>query len=569
MLSISNDDDASLIDDLFGLTLGQALPKIHSERGLCKWAESKVQKNITYRPMVVKERGDNEVHLLFCAYERNPLVKTLGVYQMTGRVSVSAKDRTKTLLVIAVEEPVKRTMTMPESYVMPPSDDAPALLKWLYATADALALKCTSIYNQTRLHTLMAMLFASFQRIKIGERGQVESGRIDTAIAGPTRTGKTTTVREVAKAFGHDGLDLEDSMVSGENVSVPGLTASSQQVGKKWYTQPGVFPRNHGGYVFLDEQQTLVRENPGAMSALNTVRSSGFVDVKKAAVGRFDAEARFATIMNPPETMKTRLVEAIVQNYPEPEARARTDLVVTVPGVSRPEQQQREEDLVHDSPPLMPKEQREWIAHVARTFPPENIIFPHGGSFVALLDEYCDEYAELYSPDFDHIGVMHPQTNRQTLLKIAAAIANLSMSLDEAHEKVLVTATHLECAKLFIDEVNEESGYAGLMRERKAKHEALQTAIRSGVRALFATKNVTDEQQETARAFVDRWNETEFRIDPSGLRWSVWLPIERLIHKFIQQGLMIEDKGGRSRLLVMHPEFRKALGEELKRREEV
>ena len=196
-----------------------------------------------------------------------------------------------------------------------------------------------------------------------------------------------------------------------------------------------------------------------------------------------------------------------------------------------------------------------------------NIVFPHGGRFVALLDEYCDEYTDLYNPGFDHIGVMHPQTNRQTLLKCAAAIANLSISLDDEHERVLVTATHLECARLFIDEVNEESGYAGLMRERKAKHEALQTAIRSAVRMLFTTMNVNDEQRETARAFVDRWNEAEFRIDPSTLRWSVWLPVERQIHKFIQEGLMIEDKGGKSRLLVMHPEFRKALGEELKRRE--
>jgi len=567
-LSIANDEDAGLIDDLFGLTVGQCLPKIHSERNICKWAESKVQKNITYRPMVVRERGRNDVHLVFCAYERNLQVRPLGIYQMTARVSVSSKDRTKSLLVIAVEEPVKRAMMMPKSYVTPADGDASSLLTWLHNTADTLALKCTGIYQQTRLHVIMSMLFASFQRIRIGERGQIESGRLDTAIAGPTRTGKTTTVREVAKAFGHDGLDLEDSMVSGENTTKAGLTASSQQIGKKWYTQPGVFPRNHGGYVFLDEQQTLVRKDPGAMSALNTVRASGFVGVKMAAVGRFDAEARFATIMNPPESMKVRLVEAMILNYPEPETRARTDLVVTVPGVSRPKQQQAEEDLVGSDLPFMPQEQREWIAYVARTFPPENIVFPHGGRFVTLLDEYCDEYAELYNPDFDHIGVMHPQTNRQTLLKCAAAIANLTMSLDDAHEKVLVTAAHLECAKLFIDEVNEESGYAGLMRERKAKHEALQTAINSAVRLLFSTRGLTSVQQSTAKAFVGGWNDSALRIDPNNLRNDpVWGSIQEQIGEFVRQGLLVKDKGGASRLLVMHPEFRKALGEALRQRE--
>jgi hypothetical protein len=67
---------------------------------------------------------------------------------------------------------------------------------------------------------------------------------------------------------------------------------------------------------------------------------------------------------------------------------------------------------------------------------------------------------------------------------------------------------------------------------------------------------------------VSRWNDSTFWIDPTTIRWSTWQPIERLIHKFVQQSLMIEDKGGKSRLLVMHPEFRKALGEELKRRTE-
>jgi hypothetical protein len=297
------------------------------------------------------------------------------------------------------------------------------------------------------------------------------------------------------------------------------------------------------------------------------VRSSGFVDVTTAAHGRFPAEVRFVTIMNPPETMTDRLIETMRVNYSEPEARARTNLVVTVPGISRAEQQQAEEDLVGSDLTFMPREQREWIAYVARTFPPESVVFPHGGKFVTLLNQYCDEYADLYDPAFDNIGVMHPQTNRQTFLQYAAAIANLTMSLDAKREKVVVNAKHLETAKQFIDDVNEESGYAGLMRERKVKHEALQDAIRSSVIVLLTTKGGSPAEREAAEAFASRWNESTFRVDPSSLRWSVWAPIERLIHKFIQQGLLIEDKGGASRLLVMHPDFRKALGEALRQRD--
>lgn len=567
--TLSMIEDAKLIDDLFGRELEDRLARIHRriDPPICEFAVSEVEQNISYQYMLVSERGSNAKSEACCVYEGDVYVEPLGVYKMTGRVSVSSKEQRKMLMVVSAEAPPPKVLAPPAQRIMPPEGcDAETMQHWIFDTVDALARKHTGIYNQTQVHALMALLFASVRSIAVGEYGRIESGRHDLAIVGATRTGKTTVVREVAKAFGHDGIDLADSTVSGENASSVGLTAGVDKIGTRQYLKPGVFPRNHGGYVFLDEQQELVRKAPAAMSELNSVRSSGIVDVRKVVSGRFPAEVRFVAIMNPPPEMQNRLVEAVLTNYSEPEARARTDLVVTTPTVTRDEQQQAQEDLIGTDLVYMPTEQRHWIAEIARSIPPENVIMPRGGDFIALLDEYCDEYTELYAPQFDHIIVMHPQTVRLTLQKYAVAIAVYTMSFDPAFEKVLVTTTHLECAKQIIDLVNEESGYAPLMRERREEYERRQTAIRRAVRALFNTKGLSEPERRAARAFVARWNKIDFKIDGRNIERSPYRAIEQLLVQFEQDELLVRDKGGSSSNLIMAPEFREALGEAVRQR---
>ena len=341
-------DDAKIIDDLFGRDLDDRLARIHKrlDPPMCQFAVSEIVDNTNYQSMVVRERGtgQDEAHLLCYIHpEGEGRVRQPGVYRMIGRTSVSSKEQKKTILVIDAQEPQLDAPIMPGNCIEPPENyDADSLLHWFYDTVDMLALKHTGIYGQTLLHAAMALLFLSPQRIPVGEFKRIESGRLDLAIVGPTRTGKTTVVREVARAFGHDGIDLADSTVDGANASIVGLTAGQAKMGTRTYIKPGVFPRNHGGYVFLDEQQELARKLPAAMSELNGVRSPGSTSSHKIDTGRFPAEVRFASIMNPPAGMKHRMVEAILTTYPEEEARARTDLVVIAPNVSFEEQQQHQ-----------------------------------------------------------------------------------------------------------------------------------------------------------------------------------------------------------------------------------
>jgi hypothetical protein len=141
------------------------------------------------------------------------------------------------------------------------------------------------------------------------------------------------------------------------------------------------------------------------------------------------------------------------------------------------------------------------------------------------------------------------------------------MSFDDTSEKVRVTKTHLETAKAFLDMVNEESGYAPLMRERRREYEDIQKAIRQAVRLLLNTKHASDGERRAAAAFVRQWNKVDFKIDSQNLRWSAYKEIEHLILGFVQQNIMVSDKDGSSRNLVMIPEFREALGEALKEAE--
>jgi hypothetical protein len=568
-------DNAKIVDDLLGRDdIDQRLPKIHKQLNppVCEFGESTVREYTSYHPIVIQERGTSQRSLAYCIFERVFPVRPLGVYRVTARLSVSGRGQKKRLIVVSVEEPTKQLAAMPRNCIRPPEDcTAEELRDWIYGVADAFALKHTGIFGQTLLHAVACLLFTSVQHIKIGERGKIESGCLDTVTVGLTRTGKTTVWREIAKVYGIDGPDLAGCLVSGEGITKVGLTAISEQVGSTWFMLPGLIPRNNGGQVIIDELQELVRDNKYAMSELNTVRASGIVNLSKAAYGQVEAMVRLATIMNPPERMVDRFIEGIASAYVTPESRARIHLVVAAERISLDRQQWLEEHARDDDLPYIPFEQRLWQVQSARNSPA--ITIPVAGRFGRFLDKCRNEYGKLYAPEHDHIGVMHPETVRHTLMVLSASIANFRMNYDDSGI-LRVDLIDLQAAKLILDDVNEASGYAIIMRERQERHSQLDSAIRQAVRRLrlmIASKGGSDRERRTARAFVSRWD--GFKIDERYLHSNPqWSAIADEIAESMRQNLLIPDKGGAStNNYILRPEFEKALRKldaDLRQREE-
>jgi 5S rRNA maturation endonuclease (ribonuclease M5) len=578
--SIVLSGDLPLVEDLIGKGAENQFAMIHKYHSLCSAAVSKRTDTLTYRDMVIKEHGHNDEVAVQCFFVDPGLdIQPPKSYDLTCIVATLARDQTKTLLVIDATETVSAAPPKPSSLPRPTRETKASMVRWIMNIADMLALEHTGVFEQQLMHITIALTFTSPLKFLEGDRRHsVIRGTLDNTLVGVTRTGKTTTFKGIAKAFGLNGPRLDDAMVSGENVSMAGLLVGIDQILGQRVAIPGALARNHGGTVFIDEQQELAKntETKKVMSALNSVRDTGRISMKKIKDVDYQAELGLITALNPSEDTKDRPIAAVPENYETPAERSRIDLAVAVLSVDTYMQQRIEEHLRERaaSMPRMTQGEREWLAWFAKNVSPECIVVPRGGEFTRVLDQYCQGYEATFATEYDPIGVMHPQTNRARLLRLAACIAIFTGSLDAQYERVLVKLVHLEVAKWLIDKVNEESGYIELVTERRAEYELRQKAIAKAVQILTVSDSITakrvlqnEDMKRKAKVFASRWNDADFYVDTGYVERGVWGPLKNLIDRFIEDGLLVPVKPG-SNNYKMHPDFRKALGKALRQREE-
>jgi hypothetical protein len=92
---------------------------------------------------------------------------------------------------------------------------------------------------------------------------------------------------------------MSGEFISAENVSLAGLIGGIEFIDKVPITKWGALPRNHRGFVVLDEIDEMQRKNRDITSQLTALRSSGRAEITKIHNAKTPACVRMLWITNP------------------------------------------------------------------------------------------------------------------------------------------------------------------------------------------------------------------------------------------------------------------------------
>lgn len=135
------------------------------------------------------------------------------------------------------------------------------------------------------------MAYHSPLSFKYGTRYYIDKGFPELALIGDTRTGKTEATKKFQRYVGIGNYTIL------KNASRAAILGGSEKMPNgshkvKW----GVVPKNHKGFLGLDEMSGIPAE---VMSALTDMRSSGIAKLEKMGGGSAPAKTRLFWISNP------------------------------------------------------------------------------------------------------------------------------------------------------------------------------------------------------------------------------------------------------------------------------
>lgn len=209
------------------------------------------------------------------------------------------------------------------------TNDPAVIHEYLTKRAVSLADNVTHIYGREDVHTVTELVTHS--ALWMNMDGHRRRAWLDISIIGPTRVGKSMTVRHLME---YHGLGAMHTCL--ENISRAGLTMGAIQGREKMRMKPGLFPRSHKKMLVLDEFHTMVPflgRNPilDVMSA----RDAGTVGgVKIYGAKVLPAAVRLITICN---WVRGRVetyefpCQHFLHLYGAPESLSRLDFGLVVP----------------------------------------------------------------------------------------------------------------------------------------------------------------------------------------------------------------------------------------------
>jgi hypothetical protein len=150
----------------------------------------------------------------------------------------------------------------------------------------------TGIWGQYDLQQVVLDTIYSALEFQCGNR-QIENGWVETLIIGDTGMAKSTLARRMMQM-----IDVGE-FISAENVSLAGLIGGIEFIDKVPITKWGALPRNHRGFVVLDEIDEMQRKNRDITSQLTALRSSGRAEITKIHNAKTPAMVRMTWITNP------------------------------------------------------------------------------------------------------------------------------------------------------------------------------------------------------------------------------------------------------------------------------
>jgi len=321
------------------------------------------------------------------------------------------------------------------------------------------SLCVTKIYERPDLHLAVDMLFRSVVSFKF-DNERVHKGWLDAMIIGDTRCGKGYVAEKLSQYFGLG------EVVSGENLSIPGLIGGLQQFNRQWVITWGKIPMNDMGLLIVDETSGAPIDMWGKLSR---IRSEGVAEITKIHTEISNARTRLLFLCNPLNKIVSNYsygIQSVEEMVKAPEDIARFDYILVVAhnevsgdkinkqreSESLPFSQELEQDLILWC----------WSRKLDEVyFTPEAIKATY---------ELSLRLAKIY--DFS-IPLIQVENVRFKIAKIAIAFAARFYSNMQNGKVLKIDIVHVECAWIFFDVMyrKEPSGYYQYSKMRKSEME--------------------------------------------------------------------------------------------------
>jgi hypothetical protein len=305
----------------------------------------------------------------------------------------------------------------------------------------------TKIYGRHDIHLTMELVAHS--ALWMDYNGNKVRAWLDATIVGATRTGKSVTARRYLQCVG-----VGQHFVVMDNFSRAGLTMGAVQVNGQQRVRPGLFPRNHGRMVVLDEAHLMVsHQGEPVFPILQGARDVGRVDGAKVYGSQtLPGAVRLVTIANWLDGSKHSFAfpcEHFLRLYGSPEAMSRLDFGIIV---DESDDEQGPSEVAHE----WNKELLQ--ATLLRAWNMDSKSIHVDDDAIRLAVTYCqEEWAHRFNEGFP---LFTRKEKPISVVRIAIAIANLTMShvtgdLSTCH----VRKVHVEWAAQWLEHTWEQTGY--------------------------------------------------------------------------------------------------------------
>jgi hypothetical protein len=272
------------------------------------------------------------------------------------------------------------------------------------------------------MHLLMDLVWHSVLYLPIN--GEPKKGWIDALVIGDSGQGKSETF---TRLLAHYGLG---EWVDMKGASVAGLKGGLQDNAGRWWVTWGAIPLNDRRMVILDEVKGCA---PEVLQALTSMRSSGLAEVQKIERRRAWARTRLLWISNPRSDRKVETynygVSAIKELFGSLEDVRRFDAALVVASNEVNAGQIAAGERGDDVPVVATAELCRRLILWCWSRGVDSVVIQPDAYEVALQE--ATRQGALYSSG---IPLVEPSDHRLKLLRLAAALAGRTFSMEEAGE---------------------------------------------------------------------------------------------------------------------------------------
>lgn len=338
-----------------------------------------------------------------------------------------------------------------------------------WAVVDQVKQSITHVVGRDAL-TVLALLTLHSPTKFTTKSLVVDRGWLEIGVLGDAGQAKSATARRILQAIGLGTYAVASTATR------TGLCYTYTDGNKsiRW----GLLPANDRGLVVLDEVQEM---DERLREQLNSVRSEGVVDTSGILPGRVFARTRIMWIFNPPGgkamDVYSQPAEALAELF-NPTFIRRLDLVIGVQAHDDPAQvvrSRREAQLTKSASTaptwLTPALLRDHVLWVWSR-KPDQVVFDDAAE--AAVFDHAEELAGVYG-HARAIPLCNAADLPEKLARLAASMAALRHSANRDHETIVVKASHVVEAAIWVKVLYRTGN--GLDLERFAARERGHAAM--------------------------------------------------------------------------------------------